>query len=935
MKFFSSKAHLLRQISLLLCILTSGVAAADKIPNFTLTTAIQLLDISSLHWADASRTATPTQAKVDVVNGNIIAGGFAVPTEQASHWFAFTLTNPTDQLLTPSIYLRQAFPTKVNLHYQQKGQWVSLLNGTDVSIKQRQVNKLTPIFNVLLDANQSKTFYLEIHSKIKLLKIDINIGEAKNSNVLGNNHITLVNIYTGIALIFFLINSILWLSFKQRIYLYYSAYILSFIASTLVINSFDLFFNWIEIEDRSVLFLAYNSMIFFLALFTSEVLDAKQDMPRVYIILKTCCWLAIATALATLVDGSYFSYTILAFVPVSVLFLGILIYAGVLGKTSARFLAMGVAAFLSGIVCVYLVTFGFVTANVLTEHGALVGSLIEMVFFSMALFSRLISINAKINNANATLLKISQSSNVLLEKTVMERTLELSKAKETAERANEARGQFLSTISHEVRTPLNGILGMIEVLQGHPLPSLAKDQLATLDSASNQLNGLVNNVLDFSKIDQGMLELHTAKFDLHRLINQLKRSFEHQALAKSITLKVTVNPKVTLYWQGDELRIQQILSNLVSNAIKFTAKGGVHIKVTLENTEAENSNKSNAKGLFFSVSDTGAGINETDLSLVFNAYHQVGQRYQKHTSGSGLGLAISQQLAHAMGGNISVTSKLNQGSTFELRLILEEGESTNEPIKLPSFDSFSYPNLSQKSILVVDDSDINRKVVEAYLQLAQAHLILCSSGHEALEYFKTHDVDIVLMDLQIPDLDGFEVCRRMRLIEQNLQRPRSSIILHTADARSELIVTASAAGIDHCLFKPYSQAQLMHTMKLSLAINSSKSSLPSSSNTSIKLNNDPSLDGLTALFFQQATVTLNACAKHIEAGDYSNIKALLHQLAGSTSLFGAHEMNTTLTKMNALLSFDEKDKIDYADLKTLLILAQQQLKAYQKKPKAG
>jgi two-component system sensor histidine kinase EvgS len=313
----------------------------------------------------------------------------------------------------------------------------------------------------------------------------------------------------------------------------------------------------------------------------------------------------------------------------------------------------------------------------------------------------------------------------------------------------------------------------------------------------------------------------------------------------------------------------------------------------------------------------------------------VGQRYQKHTSGSGLGLAISQQLAHAMGGNISVTSKLNQGSTFELRLILEEGESTNEPIKLPSFDSSSYPNLSQKSILVVDDSDINRKVVEAYLQLAQAHLILCSSGHQALEYFKTHDVDIVLMDLQIPDLDGFEVCRRMRLIEQNLQRPRSSIILHTADARSELIVTASAAGIDHCLFKPYSQAQLMHTMKLSLAINSSKSSLPSSSNTSIKLNNDPSLDGLTALFFQQATVTLNACAEHIEAGDYSNIKALLHQLAGSTSLFGAHEMNTTLTKMNALLSFDEKDKIDYADLKTLLILAQQQLKAYQKKPKVG
>jgi signal transduction histidine kinase/CheY-like chemotaxis protein len=918
-------------------LLLGNTVYANEIPNFNLNDPMPLSELSSLHWTDDSLTATPSLAKVKMLTGELNTGLFTVPLKKAHHWFAFTLSNPTDRAISPSIFVRQAYPNQVNLHYQQQGQWISLYNGTDVAIKQRQVTKLPPVFNVSIDAGQSQTFYLEMHSKIKLLQFEINIGEAENSSTLGDLHITLVQMFIGASLMISLINILMYLSFKQRVYIYYSAYILSFIAVTFVVNSFDLYFNW-SMEDRSALFLTYHSMIIFISLFISEVLNTKSEMPKIDFILKAARWLAFTMALVTVVDGNYFSYTIVAFLPISAFFLAILIYASVAGKSSAKLLAIGNALFLTGIICASLVNLDIISANVVTEHGALIGASAEMVLFSIALFRRVINLNSEVNLANTRLAKIAQDSQALLEKTVAQRTLELSQAKVSAERANEARGRFLTTINHEVRTPLNGILGMIEVLQRYPLPSDAKDHLVTLNVASQQLAHLVNNVLDFSKIDQGMLQLHTTKFDLWALIEQLKNSFEHQALAKSIAWKVSVDPKVAQYWRGDEHRIQQILLNLVSNAVKFTAQGGVSLKVALDSTDTSISPKSHTKGLLFSVSDTGTGISATELEPVFDAYYQVNQRSQKHTTGTGLGLPISQQLAHAMGGHIRVTSMLNQGSQFELRLILNEATPNNEQVRLPGSDPSRLPDISHNCILIVDDSDINRKVAQAYLQPTEAHLTLCGNGQQALDYFQAHEVDIVLMDLQMPELDGLEACRQMRLMEQRLQRPRSLIILHTADTRPELIATASAAGVDYCLFKPYSQAQLMHAMELSLTIgisnSGSGSGSGSGSNTSMRLENDSSLDGLKVSFFQQTKIALQQCAQYIESHQINDMPALLHQLIGSTSLFGAHQLHATLTQMNDMVRpvedcDREVNEVDDLVLSQLILLAQQQLKSYQ------
>jgi CheY-like chemotaxis protein len=317
---------------------------------------------------------------------------------------------------------------------------------------------------------------------------------------------------------------------------------------------------------------------------------------------------------------------------------------------------------------------------------------------------------------------------------------------------------------------------------------------------------------------------------------------------------------------------------------------------------------------------------------VFDAYHQVSQRQQKHSPGTGLGLAISQQLAHAMGGHISVTSELHQGSQFDLNVILEQSKVPQEPTQFNTQNPIEFPQLSLNRILIVDDSDINLKVAQAYLQTTQAHLTLCNNGQQALKEFQAQPVDMVLIDLQMPELDGLEVCRQMRLIEQSLQRPKCGIILHTADSRPEIIVTATKAGVDYCLFKPYTQTQLLQAMGLSLAINrpdsGSGSGAESASetesglildsesepNTPIRLANDPSLEALKGAFFQQTTTHLQQCVHHLETHAMSDFSALLHQLIGSTSLFGAHELHATLTQMNVIVnSLEESIALEAED----------------------
>lgn len=500
MRFFNTKAPVWLKLSLFLFVLTGEAARAEDIPALLLSDDDESVYLPSfLYWSDPSRVAAPAEAKVKLLDGALVKREFTLAMEEGTQWLAFTLTNPFDHAIAKSIYLEKAFPNKVNLHYQQQGQWVSELSGTDIPLSKRAVKNVLPIFNINLAAHESQAFYLEIHSKIKLLQIQVVLGPSQQRNRVGNQHFLIVTGFISIAVTMIFLNGLMYVAFKNRFYLYYIGFIASFITATFAINGYDLFLD-LALQDRSFLFLSYTSMIIFFSLFLREVLESKAVLPKIDLILVGSCWLAAGLGVMALFDPTFVAYTIGAFAPASIIFLGILANAWFLGTPYAKDLILGLSLFLIGTAYTFMVNLGLVPNNMFGLHALLIGALAQMIFFTTAFFRRVMLLNADILANNLNILRVTEQANATLESTVNERTEELNRAKQAAEQANEARGAFFANLNHEMRTPLSGVLGMIEMIGRRQEKFISNLDLKTLETSGQQLSSLINNVLDLSLI---------------------------------------------------------------------------------------------------------------------------------------------------------------------------------------------------------------------------------------------------------------------------------------------------------------------------------------------------------------------------------------------------------------------------------------------------
>jgi len=903
MTLFNIKTHLWLRLSLLLFVLISELSGADNIPAYELNDDTQLFNMSSLHWADASLASTPVEAKAQLLNGELIERNFSMPMAKASHWLAFTLTNVTDHALGKSVYLEQAFPEIVNIHYQQQGQWVKDVSGTDIALNKRTVNSIRPVFDLNLEAHETRTFYLEMHSKIKLVQVSINIKESYNSHSIGDEHTAVIILYTGAGLLISLINVLMYFSFRERVYLYYSAYCFSFVAATFVMNSFDLFFDF-QLQDRSFLLLTYHSMTIFLTLFIGEVLQTKKVMPRVEIILKMSRWLACATGAMTFFDGNYFSYTLIAFLPICTLFLGILLYAGASGVSYAKLLSLGIVLFLSGVICTVLVDAGVFSSNLVARYGVLIGSVAEMLIFSVALFQRVLGLN----ESNVSLLALAVQDKTKLESTVLERTKELNAAKQVAEQANENRSDFFANINHEMRTPLNGILGIIGIIGQQDDRTVSVRHFKTLKTASHQLSSLVSNVLDHSRLSSNAkLEIQPTNFNVSDLVHELEDIFFNMADDKSLSLNFQVQDDLMLDRYGDYGKLRQILINIMGNAIKFTHSGGVELMVLQGTSEGD---------LTFCVTDTGDGISEEQMPHIFTAYHQVPDSNGFQQTGSGLGLSISNTLTTIMGGTLSVKSEVGKGAQFTLCLPLKPLLVYHK--KTAHTVHASKPvDLSGKCILVVDDSDVNQEVVDAFLSPTGITLIAVTDGQQALDRFEQGGIDIVLMDLHMGVMDGIATTRLIREFETKISAEHCPIIMHTADTGEEALHQAGEAGVDHCLYKPYTQVQLLSTLCEFIDIEFDSKN--------VDVVEVSEMTPLVERFLEHLNVSLNSCRMHIEHNDFEALDEEIHQMLGACGVFGATSMYATLGEVKGLLN---ENKVEPLPLLQLITKVTDQLSVY-------
>ncbi|RAK65592.1 PAS domain-containing hybrid sensor histidine kinase/response regulator [Phenylobacterium kunshanense] len=370
-----------------------------------------------------------------------------------------------------------------------------------------------------------------------------------------------------------------------------------------------------------------------------------------------------------------------------------------------------------------------------------------------------------------------------------------------AEAANLAKSEFLANMSHEIRTPLNGVAGVAGALARTPLTGPQREMVSIIESSARTLETLLSDILDLARVEAGKFELRPEPFDLASSVTACAALFDAAAQAKGLDLEVEITPEATGCYVGDAARLRQILSNLLGNALKFTTHGGVRLHVGAA---------ASGRGLEFRVSDTGMGFDAEAKSRLFARFEQADGSITRRFGGSGLGLAISRALADAMGGALDAEAEPGRGATFTLTLDLPRSATPSpQRVEAEFEDDVSVGGLR---VLLAEDHPTNRRVVELILGSAGVDLACVENGAEAVEAFAGGGFDMVLMDVQMPVMDGLTAVREIRAREAAAGALRTPIFVLTANAMPEHVSASRAAGADGHISKPINADELLRVV---------------------------------------------------------------------------------------------------------------------------
>ncbi len=512
-----------------------------------------------------------------------------------------------------------------------------------------------------------------------------------------------------------------------------------------------------------------------------------------------------------------------------------------------------------------------------------------------------------------------------LERSRDEARAALLEAKEVAESNSRAKSEFLANMSHEIRTPMNGIIGMTELTLETKLSGVQREYLGMVRSSARSLLSLINDILDFSKIEAGQLKLEAIEFSLRDCVRNTLETLGVRARAQGLELAVRIDPEIPDILVGDAARLRQVITNLVDNAIKFTARGEIAVEINSESRDATEVT------LRFSVRDTGTGIPKDKQELIFGAFVQADGSTTRQYGGTGLGLGICMKLVGHMHGKIWVESNPGEGSVFHFTALfpiskaaaLEAIGNVLEPMPGPGATIDEMPEAvaagafasRRLRILIAEDNPVNQAVAFGMLLKEGHNLTLAENGREAVRFHQRERPDLILMDVQMPELDGFGATREIRAAEEGSGH-HTPIIAMTAHAMSGDSERCLLAGMDAYLSKPLTKELLFETIESIVdnghaAIPSGTIACPPFSRTVLLDNLDGDtelLDRVTTLFKEHTPAYLDQMREAIAQRDGLALEKSAHTLLSSLGVFGAHrarEIARTLQVTGQLEDFDE------------------------------